>query len=98
MNQLILINKMNDHIYQLIYNNNLEYIKYINDDNINLQNDMSYTVINLASKFGNYDVVKLLIDKKADITIVDVFNKTPLENAKINNHHKIYRYLYKLSN
>ena len=47
----------------------------------------------VASEKGHEDIVKLLIDHRADINAKDNLGETPLHKAAINNNKKILRIL-----
>ena len=52
--------------------------------NVDAENAFLESPIHLATKRGNMEILKLLIDKKCDLNVVDRFGNTPLFYADIN--------------
>src|SRR5262249_30326745 len=51
---------------------------------VNAENDLRATALCSAAEHGYYDVVKLLIDRRADVDAKDMeFGRTPLRNASV---------------
>jgi ankyrin repeat protein len=46
-----------------------------------------------AAKWGNFEIVKLLIEKNANVNSRDIKGNTVLSTARANNHESIYNYL-----
>jgi len=68
-------------IFQAIEENNLDFIEQnIKDIDINQKNDLGYSLLHRASYFGNYKIIKLLLDNNANINILDKYNETPLHS------------------
>lgn len=70
-------------------------IENLNDEHqiINVKNNKGWSPLHLAVMNNDLDVVKLLVEKGADISIMDNTSKTPLEIAFDNNFTDIFEYL-----
>ena len=53
-----------------------------NGANIDAQNNKGTTALSFATQYNQVEVVKLLIARDADITIIDQDNKIALDHAK----------------
>jgi ankyrin repeat protein len=70
-----------DQLITAIQKNNIDLIRtLINNDNVNLHKNGT-TPLHHASSIGNTEVVKLLIEKGADINVKNNFGSTPLHYA-----------------
>lgn len=72
------------HIQDNIQTNQKEIIKLLVLANIDTNaqtNDLKLTALHFAAKFGNIEVLKLLIDAGVDLYIKNYGNRTPLETA-----------------
>ena len=87
-------------LHLLVWKNNLEGVKLILQNNVNIdtRNNAKYTALHLASTYGNIEIVKLLLKYKADkdlkvneLTALDLAKETRkvLENTGDNR-----KYLY----
>ena len=60
---------------------------------IDQTNNNKQTPLIIASYTGELPVVQLLVERKADINTKDKWGDGPLENAKIDGHETVIKYL-----
>ncbi|CAG8478483.1 9753_t:CDS:2 [Cetraspora pellucida] len=63
--------------------------------NVNAKDDQGLSLLHWACDRGHLDVVKLLVEKGADMNVLTTGNETPLHYACISEHLDCARYLYK---
>ncbi|MHC4798404.1 MAG: ankyrin repeat domain-containing protein [Planctomycetota bacterium] len=76
-------------IYQAIDSGHVELVSDIieqNPDLINLPNSDNLTPLNLAAYRGQAEIVKILLNAGADVTIGDNENSQPIHNAAVGGH------------
>lgn len=61
--------------------------------NVNFRDYDNRTALHLAACHGHFDVVKYLVNHDAVITVEDRFGNTPVDEARINGHKDIEKYL-----
>lgn len=64
---------------------------------VKMKNEKRSTPLHEAAGAGNLETVKLLIKLGADPESRDKYGATPADNARINRHDEVYRYLDKLT-
>ena len=57
--------------------------------NINVKDWVDMTCLFDASRYGSYEIVKLLIKKKANVNLMDLFSLTALSIASSKGYKKI---------
>ncbi|KAJ5826584.1 ankyrin [Penicillium robsamsonii] len=57
-------------------------------------NSKRQSCLHLASKAGNLDAVRILVEKGGDITLLDVYNLSPVHYAVCHNHSDVIRLMY----
>ena len=77
--------EVNDNIIDM--HHKLELIKYCLNNNVYIDhtNLAKQTILHLACKAQYIDIVKLLVEKKANLIVIDQYGKTPLHYAIIGN-------------
>lgn len=82
----------NNILFYTIKNNDLKYTKKILQKGINVNHVNYYlqTPLLVASKIGNTNIIKILLDYQARIDSYDLYNQTPLDYAKQNNFYHSY--------
>ncbi|CAG8700691.1 20719_t:CDS:2 [Cetraspora pellucida] len=63
--------------------------------NVNAKDDQGLSLLHWACDRGHLNVVKLLVEKGADMNVLTTGNETPLHYACISEHLDCARYLYK---
>lgn len=77
-----------------VENNNLAVLlKAVTPDNVNMRNSRQETLIHKACSSGNLDIVKHLVENKADVNLQDRSGWTPLHCAASCGYFKICEYL-----
>jgi uncharacterized protein len=89
-------------LHQACFHNHLCEVKKIltnRNIDINLQNELGQTPLNIASKLGNFHIVEYLLKKNCIINLCDNEENTPLHNACFMGHYNIVKILlsYKAS-
>ena len=64
--------------------------KYINQGDYDMR-----TALHLAAAEGQYDMVKYLVQKGANVNVKDRWNNTPIVDAKTKNHQNVVDFLIK---
>lgn len=83
-------------IHEAVSDNNLEAAKVLLDEDPTILNDRDadgMTPLNLAAISGNYDIVKELLKRNADIHIGDLDNSQPIHLAAISGNTQIVELL-----
>jgi hypothetical protein len=78
-----ILHQRNDIMYMLIYHG----------ANLNEENKYMAKPINIAARTNNFEAVKILISNGCDVSHQDVFGKTSLDYAQMNNNTEMYDYL-----
>ena len=88
-------NTLNILLLQTAENNNLERLKLLVDEvvDINIRDEYGKTALRYAVENGHLEVVKYLIDKGADINVKDNYGKTALTWASRNGHLEVAEFL-----
>ena len=73
----------NNEILEYLLNRRIETPRY-QISPVNCKANSGYTALHLAAGNGHMDCVKTLIKHNADISILDVYKKTPKETARMN--------------
>lgn len=79
-------------IHEAVHDNNLETVKALLNEDPTILNDRDadgMTPLNLAAFNGNYDIVKELLGRNADIHIGDIDNSKPIHLAAISGNVRI---------
>lgn len=73
------------------YSVNWDYLSLLHSGaDVNATSVNKRTVLHEAAQFGFYDVVKLLLDHKANPDVREtITNNTPAELASLHKHHKV---------
>lgn len=89
-------------LHQACFHNHLSEVKRIlinKNIDINLQNELGQTPLNIATKLGNFHIVEYLLKKNCLINLCDNEENTPLHNACYMGYYNIVKTLlgYKAS-
>ena len=85
-------------LHQACYHNRLCDVKRIlsrRNSDINLQNKLGQTSLNIAAKLGHIHVVEYLLKKNCLINLCDNEENTPLHNACLMGHYDVVKILLK---
>jgi Ankyrin repeats (3 copies) len=67
--------------------------KYNNGIDFPDKNNSNKTPLHYAAEYGHEDLVRSLVQKNADVNLQSKYGKTPVQLARMNNHHSIANYL-----
>jgi len=82
-----------EYLFKCMRNHEWEKLKEIinkyENINLNQKDDNNYNLLLYAIKYNRPDIVKLLLEKKSSIDIVDFYNRSILYEAIISNYYEI---------
>jgi len=86
-----------DPLFAALVNKNEEIVKLLiasyNKDTLNMPYRDGITALHMACNHGDFEIVKLLVEKGVDVNATADFGQTPLYLAKNNNFPKIEKFL-----
>ena len=88
----------NDKFHKAAAHGNINFVRSCLDIGLDVnrrENSSNWTALHSAARNGHLDIVRLLVERGAYINARDFNDRTPLDQAYINNHWSIGQYLKK---